>query len=191
MRKLCSQSLQPVAKNNAAPVSPLIQAGDELTIIVRPHDVSICKYVGTRAQLEAEEIIPRGTDWPERNQKTRWRNGEILFCLSRMRRKAIASDNECRIYIDQWCLRMERHNGPSGFDDAIARKKNELQAMIYAGSAKGMAERNKRFKQYIAAQDDTAFTAFKASIPCLTSSPRRKSARTAGTQAKQSERQHD
>jgi hypothetical protein len=191
MRKLRSQSSQPVAQDNALPVSPLIRAGDELTIIVRPHDASICKYIGTRAQLEAEGVIPPGTDWPERNQKTLWRNGEILFCLSRVRRKAIAGDNECRIYIDQWCLRMELHNGLSGFDDAIARKKKELQAMIYAGSAKGMAESNKRFRQYIAAQDDTAFTAFKASIPCLTSSPRRKSARSVSAQAKHSERQHD
>lgn len=163
----------------------------ELSIIIRPHDVSICKYIGTRAQLEAEGIIPAGTTWPERNQKIRWRNGEILFCLSAMRRKAIAPNSEDRIYIDQWCLRMELYDGPSGFDDAIARKKKELQAMIYAGSAKGMAESEKRFRQYITAQDDKAFTAFKASIPGLAPRPRKKTIRTVSPKAKNSERQHD
>jgi len=36
-----------------------------LNVCIRPRNLDFVEYQGTRAQLEAEGIIPPGTQWPE------------------------------------------------------------------------------------------------------------------------------
>jgi hypothetical protein len=42
----------------------IFNAPSELTIILRPYDAQLCMYSGTRAQLEAEGVIPDNVEWP-------------------------------------------------------------------------------------------------------------------------------
>ncbi|WP_123863476.1 hypothetical protein [Burkholderia plantarii] len=156
-------------------VQPL--ALDELTIHMRPYDMSCCDYVGTRAQLEAEGLIPMGTVWPDGFRAgPRWEANGLQFKLNRRRPEGVKGPRREFIDCDNWCLRIEVL-GSNAFTDAVARKTRELHELLNCSkpeSAEVRKARHVRCELYGAAVRDEQFQAFKRLVPCLVPPPRKR-----------------
>ena len=62
------------------------QTEREFTVSIRPHALDFWEYFGTRAQLEAEGVIPSGMEWPATGAKeVGWKEGRLKFGLRRIR----------------------------------------------------------------------------------------------------------
>lgn len=59
--------------------------GSEMLINLRPYGWQTWEYEGTRAQLEAEGVIPAGTEWPQHRNTAQWEDGRVRWSLSRTR----------------------------------------------------------------------------------------------------------
>lgn len=137
----------------------------ELVVVLNPHDLDFSEYHGTRAQLEAEGVIPSGTQWPLAYNGLRWKSGKFDFWLRRMRPMGAKGARKLFIDCDYWCLRWELTDQPHFLVKEARRKSRELDEAIYRCTEKGVAEMNKRVQRYFASLDDEKFQAFKALIP--------------------------
>ncbi|WDD94662.1 hypothetical protein Bsp3421_004796 [Burkholderia sp. FERM BP-3421] len=144
----------------------------ELTIILRPMDMSMSQYIGTRMQLEAEGVIPAGTKWPDGYRDLIWVADGLRFHLRRERPEGAKGSRRDFIDCDNWVLRMQRP-GSNWPDDCLKLQAEKLRQMLYAQSDEGRAAWNRRYKLYFAAGDDEKFQAFKALIPSLIPPPRK------------------
>lgn len=144
----------------------------ELTIIIRPSDLALCWYVGTRMQLEAEGVIPAGTEWPDGFCDVRWEANGLRFWLHRQRPKGVKGPRRAFLDCDNWCLRMNKPG--SNVDNPIERKAKDLALEIYRQSPEGRVAWSKRWKLYWAAHEDEKFQAFKALIPGLIAPSRKR-----------------
>lgn len=150
-----------------APIAATADTPSELVIEIRPCNLDLTEYQGTRAQLEAEGVIPEGTVWPDGDKSERWQAGLFKYNLHRKRPNGMKGPKKRWVEGDWWALRWEPANLPSPAEREIKRKTKELADTIYRRSAKGEAEWSANWKRYWETTEDKKFQAFKALIPGL------------------------
>ena len=136
----------------------------ELKIHIYKRSFEFWEYEGTRAQLEAEGVIPPGTEWPQGRQNHFWSHGGLRFWLSRTRPEGTKGPMSVWSTGDWWCLRCDTPYDGNYADWRIKQKARELAQAIYAQTPAGRREWNECFSRYWAAHSDAAFQAFKATL---------------------------
>ena len=148
----------------AAPVPfqafPILDPSAELVVCTPYSDIA--EYQGTRATLEAEGIIPAGTDWPEGYNDLYWQDSKFRYWLRRERPEGHKGPRREFLSVDWWMFRCDPLEAESIGARTIKRKAKELADIIYRASAKGQAESNAHWRRYFNARDDKPFEAFKA-----------------------------
>jgi len=140
-------------------------APDDLIVVLNPHNLDFAEFLGPRAMLEAEGVIPKGTDWPQGYDDLRWQAGKFDYRLSRERPPGAKGPRKQFSDCDWFCLRIELTHQPSHAEREIALKAQELKDTIYRRSPKGEAEWLVNWNRYWETTKDAAFQAFKATIP--------------------------
>lgn len=138
-------------------------------------DIGWCAYFGTRAELEAEGLVPAGMKWPVGFSQRYWDAGPFGFALFRRRPEGAKGPRRQFLETDWWQLSWGCRGPGARSDVAIRHKSDELAKFIRLNSPEGQAELNRRCADYFAARKDTQFQAFKALIPGLVPPPRRRS----------------
>ncbi|AZG10825.1 hypothetical protein EGT29_24685 [Pigmentiphaga sp. H8] len=138
---------------------------DELVICINPHRTGFAEFVGTRAMLEAEGVLPEKVIWPDGFDGKCWNDGQFRYWLRRQRPKGAKGPRKAFQGVDWWMLRWEPVNGPDFRERELAEKKKELEDMIYLRSPAGIRESGIASERYWAAVDDKKFQAFKTCIP--------------------------
>ncbi|KLU22236.1 hypothetical protein EOS_31565 [Caballeronia mineralivorans PML1(12)] len=130
------------------------------------------RYEGTRAQLEAEGVIPEGTVWPTGTNRVSWESAGCGFVLRRCRAPGIRGPKKIWSDGDWWCLDIDDCMGHDGIvQREITRRTRELERFKYLQTARGGAEFKEQYSRFLKARHDKRFQAFKALIPAL--APRR------------------
>lgn len=131
-------------------------------------------YRGTRDALLAEGLVPRGRDWTRGlGEMATWCDEKFRLNLVRERPPGAKGPRRAFQDVDWWrlsvCLREPSVDYASV---AVARKKAELAALEFWQSSEGVrvAER------FCVALRDRAFQEFRAKIPVLNATRRRRSA---------------
>ncbi|KWO16034.1 hypothetical protein [Burkholderia ubonensis] len=153
-----------------AHVQSVATAVVEREMVIELHEGYGFSYQGTRAQLEAEGIIPDGLEWPAGRNHVGWRRGERHFSLRRCKvpgTKQRVAEWGCG---DWWSIHVGRDHT---LDPEIAEQAKKLRAMIYERSPQGKAARAEFWRRIDAANRDEKFQAFKALIPGLAPVPRK------------------
>lgn len=125
----------------------------------------IAEYQGSRAALEAEGVIPADIEWPEGFKDLHWNDDQFRYWLCRKRPNRIKGPRQQFLDIDWWMFRRDPLNAKPIDVRIVEKKAKELADAIYAQSAKGKAEFDKRWKACWKAKNDDKFQAFKALIP--------------------------
>lgn len=144
-----------------------IVAQTELVVIVNPYNFVFSEFVGSRAMLESEGILPDRIKWPEGYDDLHWQEGQFDYVLRRQRPEGDKGPRRDFANCDWWRLRWKLTNAPSPEECNIMRKTKALNDEIYLQSAQGRAEWNKNWNRYREAIKDEKFQAFKALIPGL------------------------
>lgn len=144
----------------------------EMRVIIRPLRLNFWEYEGTRAQLEAEGVIPADTRWPDGTQAVYWEDGRFSWGLRRKRPEGLKGPMKLWTRGDWWVLRCDLLNGPDLAMRRILDKKRELELVIYQNSPAGIREAYARSERVRDAARDIAFQHFKTLIPCLIPPPR-------------------
>lgn len=141
----------------------------ELIVIIDYKGWDITEYLGTRVMLEAEGIIPPGTEWLEGYFDLRQKDEKFRYWLRRRRPPEAKGSRKQFENVDWFCLRWELLNSPNAEERQIARKKKELDHTIYHHSTQGRKEWSVRvrYERLREAERDMQFQAFKAKIPGL------------------------
>lgn len=148
--------------------TPVNTPNQELIVRLDP-EYGYCVYEGTRAQLEAEGLIPEGMQWPKGYTKRHWSSGVFNFSLSRKR--APGSKGHQREG-DWWSLRWG-HRNPFHFGTVrIQLRMKELERMTRLYSPEGDIEWRRECSRYRDACQDQGFQAFKSLVPGLVQPPR-------------------
>ena len=155
-----------MAQSAPAPLraAPTTTPERELKIHISTRSFGWWEYEGTRAQLEAEGIIPAGTEWPQGKNILYWDQGRLRFRLCRIRPEGSKGPMATWVNGDCWCLRCETTDDSFGMGWRIKQKARELAQAIYDVSPEGRRERDARWARYWVAQKDTAFQAFKNAL---------------------------
>ena len=137
----------------------------ELKVGIYTASFGYWEFKGSRAQLEAEGVIPPGTEWPQGKQLLFWNQGRLRFWLARTRPEGVKGPVSVWASGDWWRLRCDIPDdiaNPGGW--RIQQKARELAQEIHAQTPAGRREWNERFSRYWAAHSDAAFQAFKATL---------------------------
>lgn len=146
-------------ESNAAPFAA---AEGELLVCI-DRELGIVEYIGPRALLESEGIIPADTKWPERFDDLRWKAGRLEFWLQRERPKGARGPRRAFLEIDWWCLRIDPVNR-TWQQHRIMVKARELRDLMYQASPEGVRALNIEAERLSKAQDDERFQGFLARI---------------------------
>lgn len=157
----------------------------ELKIIISL-GLSFCMYVGTRAHLDAEGVIPVGTKWPDGFSWVSWEANGLRFRLVRERPEGAKGPRRVFLDCDNWCLRMDVQ-GRSVADAVIKHKADNLAQYIHGQTPAGQAEFFRQCELYYAACNDEKFQAFKALIPGLIPPSRKRRGHPSNASATQSQ----
>lgn len=133
---------------------------------VSPYDFGYSEIYGTRAQLEAEELIPEGLQWPAGYDDLRWTSETFQFWLRRHRPLGAKGPRNLYRDADCWCLRWSLKDRAAR-DRGIAIKVALLQKQLFDLSPQGQRQRWGLSNAHWKATCDARFQAFKASIPGL------------------------
>ena len=148
-------------------------------IIVRTPFPDIAEYQGTRAAIEAEEVIPSGTKWPNGFDDLHWQDDKFCYSLRRLRPEGIKGPRKQFLDVDWWRFRFSPLNAnPIGIRE-IERKTKELGEYIRRQSVEGKKEATRQFKCYLDARKDEKFQAFKAGIHGIIQPERRRHTKSA------------
>ncbi|MDO8787780.1 MAG: hypothetical protein Q7J42_06890 [Sulfuritalea sp.] len=149
----------------AAPTSAAADAALGLVVITERW---FSRFDGTRAQLEAEGILPKDFEWPIDHDATpRWQVGPFDFWLHRERPPGAKGPRKQFSDCDWFSLGWGLTDHLSLAEEGIARKAQELKDAIYRNSAEGQAKWSAQYERYRVACQDKEFQAFKATIPGL------------------------
>ncbi|MCQ0029683.1 hypothetical protein [Burkholderia glumae] len=135
-------------------------------------------YIGTRNQLEAEGIIPADFAWLDGFRRYEWESNGIFFKLHRARPPVSKGSWERYFDSDSWVLSMcaDRRR----YDVDAMRLAQEVERLIYQRTKAWRRECDEHFRHFNRAQDDKAFQAFKALMPCLAPPPESRRRRPVG-----------
>lgn len=139
----------------------------------------IAFYVGTRAQLEDEGVVPKGVLWPQRGDTpVRWMRGGLNCELFRVRpaghRGAWATLDHWRVHVVCSAERIARLR--------VGVAAQNLIDEIHHGSAAGQRESAERWSKLFRARDDVAFSEFMSHLPGLVPARRGRRALVEGVQ---------
>ncbi|MFM0013719.1 hypothetical protein [Paraburkholderia sediminicola] len=178
MTKRYQETAASLAKRSVDEAAPARVPGD-LIIEMSPKFGS-CSYYGSRALLEAEGVIPSGTEWPIGFTSVKWDAGQFHFRLMRTRPDGAKGHRKIFAECDWWQLWWHKINDISWEDRAIARKTKELKDILYRHSERGKKEWSARYQLFYAAGKDQRFQAFKTLIPGLVRPKRGRKAASQG-----------
>ncbi|MEI2676503.1 MAG: hypothetical protein V9G29_00760 [Burkholderiaceae bacterium] len=153
--------------------APSLGARDLSVVFFKASAFEFWEYHGTRAQLEAEGVIPKGSAWPKGDGRLDWEDARFRWSLRRTRPEGLKGPKKLWVGGDWWALRcdvLDRLDRVAA--RRIAEKKAELAAEIHRQSAAGQRETMARVERVFKAQRDRAFQVFKSAIPGLVA-PRR------------------
>jgi hypothetical protein len=150
----------------AAPVT----SADALTINILP-DTGWATYRGSRAQLEAEGVIPSTFLWPDGWCLTHWTAGPNRFRLLRVRPPKAKGSRKELAACDYWQLTIDVVDKPNFADLQIWQQARALKDAIYRTTPAGIASINALVKSCLAAKCDSAFQA--AMAQCLPTTRRK------------------
>lgn len=139
---------------------------NELTIIY-DRRISYTCYIGTREQIEATGLIPKGTQWQDGfKTAAAWKVDNLEFRLWR-RRPDDAKGRQCEfITCDNWALCVDKPNVDYAEYD-IQQKAEELRRLQFLQTPEGQKASRRHDQSLSDARRDTEYQAFKASIPGL------------------------
>lgn len=153
----------------SAPITPHLRpsplqpgfAAHELIIEIHPR--AFVEWLGTRAQLEEEGLIPEEFHWPERFDHASWSDGVFDFRLFRKRPPGVRGRKSDFADADYWFLARSRvaDRGTGWREGRIYQKRQELAEALFMGTPEYTAQ----FKRYWDAHDDRAFQRFLSMIP--------------------------
>ncbi|WP_157652796.1 hypothetical protein [Burkholderia ubonensis] len=132
------------------------------------------QYQGSRAQLEAEGIVPGGLEWPTGRNYATWRRGEQRFGLRRCKLPGAKQKVAEWESGDWWCVHVGKDHA---LDPEVVEQIMKLRAMVHARTPQGKAELAEQWQRIDAAYRDEKFQAFKALIPGLAPVSRKRSDR--------------
>lgn len=145
----------------------------EMKVNICPLGLDFWEYEGTRAQLEAEGIIPPETQWPEGTGDHYFNAGPFEFWLRRTRPDDLRGPMRLWTNGDWWMLRCTLLERKDHATREILKKKRELEQAIYRNSLQGQREASMQFARLLKARQDEAFRAFKAKVVPERRRPRR------------------
>lgn len=158
------------------------QADLELVVSLRPRGWQMWEFEGTRAQLEAEGVIPPGTAWPATGARgVEWTSGPLKFGLWRTRPPGLKGPMRLWINGDWWSLRCEPISAPHYLEQRVIDARRKLQEEAYQASAAGQRAWREEYRRRCEADRDKAFQAFKTQVPGLI--PPRRGRRAGGAAA--------
>lgn len=136
--------------------APDVIASD-LIVEILPRDS--VEWIGTRAQLAAEGLVPPEVMWPERDRWVGWTDSSFEFWLRRTRPPGMKGPKRAWMQCDWWALRqtMLADRGKGHWPAAIYEKKCELDALVWSQSDQGRLYA----EHYRKARCDADFQAFK------------------------------
>lgn len=140
----------------------------EMIVRLQPEH-GYCWYEGTRAQLEAEGLIPESLQWPKGYTRRHWNSGMFQFLLFRKRAPGLKGRHRDG---DWWALRWRHQDHSHVRTLQIRLRLQELEEMTRRCSPEGEAEVWQRLSRCEAADRDARFQAFKALVPGLLQPPR-------------------
>jgi hypothetical protein len=152
----------------------------EMIVIIDYRGWGINKYLGTKAMLESEGIIPEDFKWPEGYNDVYWKDDQFKYWLCRRRPEGAKGSRKQFANVDWFHLRWELIDSNLSARE-IACKAKELAALIHRHSPDGFAEIQSRLERYYKTRNDKQFQAFKAKIPCLATAGRGRKAAQANT----------
>ena len=165
MAEMDYSSAQLIAQSKLAqlPAARGLDIFNEMFVLT-PYEQFI-KYLGTRAALEAEGLIPSETVWPNGFDSLAWTSGGHKFWLRRERPLGVKGPRRNFLEVNWWQLHITPIAAKSRQLFVIERKDRDLREAIYLASAEGRAERSARYERHCIANRDAAFKSFMASIP--------------------------
>ena len=156
----------------------------EIKVILSTASFGWWAYEGTRAQLEAEGVIPPGTQWPQGKRRAHWHAGGLRFWLSRTRPEGLKGPMSAWVSGDWWLLRCEAPDEGNPTNWRIRNLEKALAHEIRESSPAAHEARKVQWSRYWAARKDDAFQAFKAlTVPARKKPGRPSVGRTGGKDA--------
>lgn len=146
----------------AHPAFP-ITLPSEPTVVIEQR-WGFAEFIGSRAMLESEGLLPPEGEWPTAYAEIRWQSGRFNFFLSRQRPSGAKGPRKAFAEVDWFRVRWGLTHRPPKEQVDIERKLRELAEITYFHSAKGHAEFSDRFNRYLASTQDKHFQAFKARL---------------------------
>lgn len=148
----------------SATTAPAADDAPPLVVITGDGRFSFWEMRGTRGQLEAEGVIPAGTEWPKGGGRLHWQsgnNGEFSYLLRRTRPAGLKGPMRLWTNGDLWVLRCGMLGSCRGAL-LIEEKRKALADELHRQSHQGRAERYGLLARLDRAAQDSAFQAFKA-----------------------------
>jgi hypothetical protein len=144
-----------------APQADVIAAiGDELSINIVSRGFT--EWHGTRAQLEAEGILPAHVCWPTGTESQQWCDSEYRWCLRRVRPKGRLTNGSWKS-ADRWMLDRLSLSADGLLGAAVVyQKQMELAEAIFRQSREFHVE----WSRWWVARDDDGFQAFMVLAGC-------------------------
>lgn len=142
---------------------PPVECSSELgpTFRLAPLGLFLWEIEGTRAQLQAEGLVPAGVVWLASGFDSQsWTAHSTRFELRRVRPDGAKGPRALFASVDLWCLRGSPLRSMSYEDVIDRRKRRQLIAQAWELSPEGKQETNLRIARAIAAREDAAFQRF-------------------------------
>lgn len=150
---------------HTSPTPVASDAGEDTLIFrIRPFELDLVEYLGTRSALVAEGCIPVGTTWPDGQRSVKWEKGLLKYELKRTRPAGMKGPMKRWIEGDYWSLRCEPKVHVDLATRRILKMKEELVAEIYRQSPEGQRRWYAAYQRLVEARNDSAFQVFKDSF---------------------------
>jgi hypothetical protein len=141
-------------------------AATELTVVI-DEQCGDAQYLGTRATLEAEGILPTDLQWPTGFDGKTWETPDGLrFRLNRTRPSGAKGPRKAFLAVDWWQLFFYHTRRLDYKDRAVECKARELRLARYRASPAARAAADRMLNARLGGEGfcDKAFIAFRASV---------------------------
>jgi hypothetical protein len=119
-------------------------------------------YTGTRAQLEAEGLIPQPARWPQGRCSVQWERGSLHFSLRRTKPEGVTGRVKEWEAADWWTVRVSRVG--SHRQTLVRAKMRELERALHEASHAGEQAFYEQWRRSCAARDDARFQAMLSAM---------------------------
>jgi hypothetical protein len=147
----------------------------DIKVTIRPYQCNFWEFEGSRAQIEAERVIPPGTEWPEGAGDLYFNVGRFRYWLRRTRPEGMKGPRSAWTSGDWWRLRCDLIEGMDPRYLLVLDKERELADALHYATPAGQREQNVQWNRYWRASEDQAFQAFKAKFLPQRKKPSRRS----------------